>query len=116
MYLFMSILLDTARARTLWMLGFDRAVPVLFTCSLAVRAVMLVLESTEKRSILVPAHKGCSEEVTSGAISRSVFFWLTSLFVSGYKKILEMDDLYPLDPKLGSEGLNKALSAAWNTG
>ncbi|KAF5511663.1 ABC transporter atnG [Colletotrichum siamense] len=112
-YLFLSVLLDTARARTLWMLGPNQTIPAIFTCTLALRAVMILLESTEKRRILVPQHKGYSKEVTSGTFNRSVFFWLTSLFINGYRNILKLEDLYPLDPKLASEPLYKKLADAW---
>ncbi|KAF6819357.1 ABC multidrug transporter [Colletotrichum sojae] len=113
-YLSLSMLLDTARARTLWMLAPDRTIPAVFTCALALRAAMIVIESTEKRRILVPEHKGYSREVTSGTFNRSVFFWLTSLFVNGYRNILKLDDLYPLDPKLASEPLYGKLAEAWD--
>ncbi|KAK1634372.1 ABC transporter [Colletotrichum phormii] len=113
-YLFLSILFDTARARTLWMLGSHQTIPAVFTCTLAVRAVMILLESTEKRRILVSQHKGYSKEVTSGTFNRSVFFWLTSLFINGYRNILRLDDLYPLDPKLASEPLYRKLADAWD--
>lgn len=113
-YLFLSVLLDTARARTLWMLGSNQTIPAIFTCTLALRAVMILLESTEKRRILVPQHKGYSKEVTSGTFNRSVFFWLTSLFINGYRNILKLEDLYPLDPKLASEPLYKKLADAWD--
>ncbi|KAI8283986.1 ABC transporter atnG [Colletotrichum sp. SAR 10_98] len=111
-YLFLSVLLDTARARTLWMLGPNQTIPAIFTCTLALRAVMILLESTEKRRILVPQHKGYSKEVTSGTFNRSVFFWLTSLFINGYRNILKLEDLYPLDPKLASEPLYRKLADA----
>ncbi|KAL0941776.1 ABC multidrug transporter [Colletotrichum truncatum] len=113
-YLFFSVLLDTARARTLWMLGPNQAIPAVFTCTLALRALMIIFESAEKRRILVPQHKGYSKEVTSGTFNRSVFFWLTSLFIDGYKNILKLDDLYPLDPKLASEPLYRKLADAWS--
>ncbi|KAF6834099.1 ABC multidrug transporter [Colletotrichum musicola] len=113
-YLSLSVLLDTARARTLWMLAPDRTIPAVLTCALALRAAMIVIESTEKRRILVPEHKGYSREVTSGTFNRSVFFWLTSLFINGYRNILKLDDLYPLDPKLASEPLCRKLAEAWD--
>ncbi|TDZ58384.1 ABC transporter atnG [Colletotrichum trifolii] len=113
-YLFLSILLDIARARTLWMLGRNQTIPAIFTCTLAVRAIMILLESTEKRRILVPHLKGYSKEVTSGTFNRSVFFWLSSLFINGYRNILKLDDLYPLDPKLASQPLYEKLAAAWD--
>uniref|UniRef100_L2GAL4 ABC multidrug transporter n=1 Tax=Colletotrichum fructicola (strain Nara gc5) TaxID=1213859 RepID=L2GAL4_COLFN len=96
------------------MLGPNQTIPAIFTCTLALRAVMILLESTEKRRILVPQHKGYSKEVTSGTFNRSVFFWLTSLFINGYRNILKLEDLYPLDPKLASEPLYKKLADAWD--
>ncbi|KAK2033917.1 ABC transporter [Colletotrichum zoysiae] len=113
-YLFLSTLLDTARARTLWMSGSDRTIPAVFTSTLVLRAVMVLLESTEKRRILVPRHKGYSKEVTSGTFNRSVFFWLTSLFVNGYRNILRLDDLYPLDPELASGPVYRKLADVWD--
>ncbi|KAF4311832.1 Metal resistance protein YCF1-like protein 2 [Botryosphaeria dothidea] len=112
-YLFLSIVLDTARARTLYMLGPHRTIPALFTCTMVIRAIMLVLESVEKRRILLPAHKDRSRDATSGPINRSVFFWLTSLFLHGYRNILGLHDLYPMDKKLKSERLYKSFEEAW---
>ncbi|KAK1991746.1 P-loop containing nucleoside triphosphate hydrolase protein [Colletotrichum falcatum] len=80
-YLFLSVLLNTARARTLWMLGSKRTIPA-------------------KRRILVLRHRGYSKEFTSGTFGRSIFFWMTSLFVNGYRNTLRLDDLCPLVPKL----------------
>jgi ATP-binding cassette, subfamily C (CFTR/MRP), member 1 len=87
--------------------------PILFICSIATRALLLMLESTEKRGILVPSSKVYSKEETSSTASRSVFFWLTDLFLTGYKNILRLDDLYPLDSRLHSIPLHKILSEAW---
>ncbi|GME55520.1 Metal resistance protein YCF1-like protein 2 [Neofusicoccum parvum] len=78
------------------------------------RAIMVVLESVEKRYILLPAHKDRSRDATSGTFSRSVFAWLTSLFVHGYRNILTLDDLHPLDKKLKSERLYKSFEQAWD--
>ncbi|KAK2061508.1 hypothetical protein LY76DRAFT_365704 [Colletotrichum caudatum] len=114
--LFLSTLLDTARARTLWMSGSDRTIPAFFTCTLVLRAVMGLFDSTEKRHILVPRHKEYSKEVTSGTFNRSVFLWLTSLFVKGYRNILRLDDLYPLDPELASWHIYRKLADAWDKG
>ncbi|CAM1501184.1 Fc.00g103460.m01.CDS01 [Cosmosporella sp. VM-42] len=113
-YLCLSVLFDTARARTLWMLGSSPTTQAIFTCTLALRAVLLVLESTEKRSILISDHTGCSKEATSGTLNRGVFFWLTPLFLKGHKNILTLEDLYPLDEKLRSEHLHKTLTDAWD--
>lgn len=83
---------------------------------MVIRAIMLVLESVEKRHILLPAHKDRSRDATSGPINRSVFFWLTSLFLYGYRNILGLHDLYPMDKKLKSERLYKSFEEAWQRG
>lgn len=77
---------------------------------------MFVIESVEKRKILMPKYKNASREMTSSTISRSAFLWLTPLFMTGYRRNLTLEDLDPLDPELRSEGLYKALAAEWEKG
>lgn len=115
MYLFFSTLLDLARTRTLWMTSSRRSIPVTFTCTMALRFIMLVIESIEKRGILLPKYKWASRGMTSSTLSRSCFFWLTPLFMTGYKRNLTLEDLDPLDPQLESEPLYKALSTKWDS-
>lgn len=115
-YLALSILLDSAYIRTLWLLREDRVLPILLTTSAALRALMVVLESTEKRSELIEEGRGYSRESTSGAFSRGGFFWLTSLFLKGYQKTLNMDDLHPLDKGLYATKLQRELEAVWEKG
>lgn len=114
-YLFFSVLLDLPRIRTLWLLKSNNIIPIVMACSLALRAIMVVLESIEKRSILT---KGVqySFESTSSTFSRATFLWLNPLFKLGYKKILTPDDLYPLDERLQVDALHQKLSAAWEKG
>ncbi|KAK6449569.1 hypothetical protein FP744_10005819 [Trichoderma asperellum] len=114
-YLALSILFDTARSRTLWMLpnAGSSSIPAVFTASLALRALMLLFESTEKRSILTDEYKNVSEEGASGPYNLGVFYWLSSLFFTGYKKILAHEDLYQLDDTLLSEPLAEKMSKAW---
>ncbi|KAJ0414514.1 P-loop containing nucleoside triphosphate hydrolase protein [Aspergillus carlsbadensis] len=112
-YLFLSVLLDLPRARTLWMLGTYKAIPAVFTCCLILRCAMTILESKEKRKILVYDLKEIPKVSTSGPFNHSVFYWLTSLFLHGYKKTLSLHDLYPLSASLKSEQLGVNLQAAW---
>lgn len=46
-YLLLSTLMDTARARTLWTIHTKPVVPSILTCSLLIRCILLLLESTE---------------------------------------------------------------------
>ncbi|MBE3043327.1 hypothetical protein IMZ48_12300 [Candidatus Bathyarchaeota archaeon] len=39
----------------------------------------------------------------------ATYSWLSRLFVTGYKKVLNLDDLFPLDQALDAEGLQESL-------
>jgi len=115
-YLILSILTDIARSRTLWLMGVEYTIPILMTCATVNYAVLLVLECTDKRSILKPTYQGLSKEITSSPLSRATFFWLNSLLLKGYKRILTIWDLLPLDPALQSENLHRKLDKTWREG
>ncbi|GJN68101.1 hypothetical protein PLICBS_002144 [Purpureocillium lilacinum] len=114
-YLGLSVLFDIARTRTLFMLedATHSAIPPVFASSLALRVVMLLLESTEKRSLLLAKYDNAAPESVGGPYNLGVFYWLSTLFFTGYRKILEIGDLYPLDDELRSTGLAKKMSDAW---
>ena len=95
------------------MTRLDRTIPILFTVSIALKSVMIVLESAEKRPILTPQFKAYPLEATSGVFSRSVFWWLSSLFLQGYRNVLSLGDLFPLDRGLYSDSLYERLQLAW---
>lgn len=90
------------------------SVLALFIISIVLRAILLILESIEKRGILLPPHKTASPEVISGPLNRGAFFWLSTLFLRGYTHILKLEDLYPLDPKMHSQDLYETLKVAWD--
>jgi ATP-binding cassette, subfamily C (CFTR/MRP), member 1 len=113
-YLYLSLLLDLPRLRTLWMLGAkSNMIPVLFTVSFGMRVVLALLESLHKRNLLIPPHNAASHEKTRGPISTASFAWLFPLLFSGYTKVLRHEELYPLDDWLFSRPLHETLLAAW---
>ncbi len=114
-YLFLSILLDMPRVRTAWMIANDNVIPILMTCSLALRFVMAIVESIEMTS-LITSGLTHSFEVTASTVSRALFLWLLPLFRLGFKKTLAVDDLYPLDERLHPQHLHMALATAWEKG
>jgi hypothetical protein len=77
---------------------------------------MTISESKEKRKILVDDLTEVPKVSTSGPFNHSVFYWLTSLFLHGYKKNLSLQDLYPLSSSLKSEKLGLGLEDAWDRG
>ncbi|GKZ18500.1 hypothetical protein AbraIFM66951_003380 [Aspergillus brasiliensis] len=99
-YLCLCMLLHIAECRTLWLAASsqqDGIFTKIFTAAVAVEAVMIILESRQKIRWLAKDAKECGPEETSGLYSLSTFTWLNQLFWAGYKKVLSLDDLFPLD-------------------
>lgn len=114
-YLSLSVLIDAAQCRTLWLLPLHdqqqpqqhALLPALFTAQLATKVVMLLAESLGKTRYLVgswQALKRCPEAVAS-VFSRGAFWWLNGLLTRGFSATLDLDTLYETDEELRSERL-----------
>ncbi|PHH93023.1 hypothetical protein CDD83_2133 [Cordyceps sp. RAO-2017] len=112
-YLFLTSILDLAQARTLWLRRLDTPIAAVFTASVLVKAIMLLLESRNKSGYLKPTHTDLPPEATSGIVNRSLLWWLNDLFRRGLHSTLTLDDLYPLDPQLASAALGTRMQRAW---
>ena len=112
-YLSLTLLLDAARVRTLWLQSYNHAVATVTTVVFVVKLFLTVFETVEKRSILQPKWKPTSPEATSGLFSRSVFWWLNGLFRTGFKRALSMEDMLPLDKHLTCVYLYHRLQTPW---
>lgn len=113
-YLCLTLLLDAAQARTLFLSSTgkpERTYSSLFSTAMALKAVILLLEAKQKSSWVHWNEKDHSPEETSGIFSLGVFFWLNRIFRLGYKKILTIDDLYPLDSALEAKSLHDVFSS-----
>ncbi|KAK4224267.1 canalicular multispecific organic anion transporter 1 [Podospora fimiseda] len=112
-YFFITILLDIAQSRTLWLASTkpaEFAFTKLFTTGAVVKAVLIILESLSKaRWIINWDTKAHSPEETTGLYGLGAFFWLNTLFLQGYRKILSLDDLFPLDHNMAAEKLHAKL-------
>jgi hypothetical protein len=91
-YLCLTLLLDAAQARTLFLSSGsypERVYSAIFCAGLAVKASVLVLEAWHKaNSVHWNDEKEHSPEELSGIFSLGVFFWLNQLFLAGYRTIL----------------------------
>ncbi|KAM0196950.1 hypothetical protein ACHAPI_005499 [Fusarium lateritium] len=112
-YLFISLLFDAARLRTEWLLSINIAYAAILSCSTAFKLALLVLETIEKRRILISDEKSISKESTSGPFSRGFFVWLNSLLISGWATVLTNNDLPTIYEKLSSEKLAVRFGKAW---
>lgn len=112
-YLFLTLLLDAAQARTLF-LSSDQKPEVtyssIFCAAIALKAGILLLEAQRKSRWVRWDGKEHSPEETSGIFSLGIFSWLNKLFLDGYSKILAIKDLYPLDSNLNGKVLHDEFS------
>ena len=122
-YLLTSLTLDVAQARTLFLRSHDSfppspnpnpTIPALFAASIAVKLVLLALEARSKRAYLQYPYAAFPPEATSGVLNRSFFWWLSPLFVGGWRKILDLEDLYGIDRELLAEGLLEKIERSWD--
>ncbi|KND90065.1 Multidrug resistance-associated protein 1 [Tolypocladium ophioglossoides CBS 100239] len=112
-YLLLTLLLDLPQARTLWLQQTHVAIAGLFSASLAFKAMLLLLETFEKRPYLMPPYRNLPLESTSGIISRSFLWWLNGTFQKGFRSLLSFDDLNVLDDSLTSAKLDETVGKAW---
>jgi hypothetical protein len=98
------------------MIGTNRLIPSLHTVCIALRVLQLVVESVEKRILLIERYANTPREGTRTILSNTVFWWLNSLFLTGYKKNLCLDDLIPLEYSLGARQLYGPMTTAWENG
>lgn len=111
-YLALTVLLDVAQTRTLWLASrnhIDIAFSGIYTSAVVFKVASLLFESQDKSRWIKWDAKTHSPEETSGLIGLGSFVWLNRLFLSGYAKILQLSDLYPLDPAMCSEVLEQKL-------
>ncbi|KIL92440.1 hypothetical protein FAVG1_04851 [Fusarium avenaceum] len=70
---------------------------------------MVCFESRQKTKWLDWDMKHHSPEETSGIYNLGVFFWLHTLFMRGYRVVLTLNGLYPLDKSLTAESIDERL-------
>ena len=108
-FLFLTLLFDIAQTRSLWLVSQKTSdeftFAIVFTVSTAWKAILILFESKHKQRWLHWDKKDHSPEETSGLYGLGTFFWLNSLFWSGYKKALTVPDLFALDKNMSAEFL-----------
>ncbi|RDL31764.1 Uncharacterized protein BP5553_09166 [Venustampulla echinocandica] len=112
-YLFLILLPDAAQARTLFLSSDDKPEVTysrIFCAAIALKAVILLLEAQQKTRWVSWDKKEHSPEETSSIFSLGVFFWLNKMFLMGYRKVLTIEDLYPLDSSFNAKLLHDDFS------
>ena len=112
-YLSLSLVFDAARVRTLWLQKYNGNVAAVTTVSFAIKGTILLAEAIEKQGSLREKWRKWSPEATSGLFGKNFFWWLNRLFLLGFSRSLNIDDLLPLDKHLTSDYLYSKLQTAW---
>jgi ATP-binding cassette, subfamily C (CFTR/MRP), member 1 len=114
--LFLSCLLDIIRVRTLWMITDATLAAALFTATLAVRGLVLLLESSPKTHALKAQHKDAPPESTNGIFSLFLLWWLNPLLRLGYEEDLSLQGLLRLGTSMSPRLLLRETSSRWSRG
>ncbi|PYH89693.1 putative multidrug resistance protein [Aspergillus ellipticus CBS 707.79] len=112
-YLLFTILFDATQVRTLWM-THRVAIAWVQTAIIGTKIAMLVLETREKTPYLKTPYNQYFPEATRGIINLSFVWWMNSLFITGYRKVIGSRDLFDLDPDLASAVAGEKLRRAWD--
>jgi ATP-binding cassette, subfamily C (CFTR/MRP), member 1 len=113
LWLFSSLLFDVAQTRTLFLRGGEPQVAIVATLSIALKAVLLVLESIKKTGSLRESTAKPSQEEASGTFARDFFWWLSSLFRQGYGSALKVEDLDNVDVEVSSKPVHTSFIRTW---
>lgn len=115
LYLATTLLLDIATVRTAWLLTphqVHRSYSVVLAAAAVLKGVLLVSESWEKANWLLFSKEKISPEETSSLPSLGVFAWLYRLFMNGFRGVLSLESLYPLDSVMSTEFLAERFQIA----
>ncbi|KAL8804260.1 MAG: hypothetical protein Q9200_005900 [Gallowayella weberi] len=113
-YFLSSLVFDIARIRTLLVIPDNRVIAIVFTMTVALKFLILLLEAKEKRGLLQPMYAHYPPEATSGIFGQNFFWWLNPLLRKGFCKVLSVDDLFPVDEDINSEALRRRLQSIWD--
>lgn len=115
-FLLVSLLLDLALLRTLWLSPFvEVSVGGVFTTSFILKAALVVLEAVGKSGHLIAGSgPGYSPEELTGIYGRAVFSWVAPLFRVGFRRLLKPADLFTLDEEMSTAALDERFWWQWN--
>ncbi|KAF4769687.1 hypothetical protein HAV15_011431 [Penicillium sp. str.  len=114
-YILLTLIFDIARARTLFLDSSNRSIAGIFSSMIGVKVMVLLAEAVEKRNLLLGPYRDLSPEETSGIYSKSFFFWLNQLMTSGFQRVLQNHDLYPIDSDMSSSVLHQRMKDVWSS-
>lgn len=112
-YLLVTTVFNAIRTRTTWLVYERQPYPILFTVATAASAALVVLEAIPKNHYLDSTYEGASPEEANGLYSLLFISWVNPLLRLGSRKILDTNDLYPLDFQLSADVQFGHFQKAW---
>jgi len=76
---------------------------------------LLPLECQGKQDIWLGGHEILGPEDEANCLSRAFFWWTHDILARGYKKVLNDDDLPPIDRNLASREVRSRIIQVWNS-
>lgn len=91
----------------------NEAIAIVFTTLVVCKSMLLVLEATEKRSLMA---RLLPPEQTAGILNISAFWWFNPQLWAGYKRPLEFSDLLTVDEDICLEKSKAEIRRRWKLG
>ncbi|OAR02511.1 hypothetical protein LLEC1_06553 [Akanthomyces lecanii] len=115
LYILLSLLLDVVKSRSFFLRHGMSTLGSISAVAAAVKAILIGVQEIPKTALLIDQklRQTASKEATSGFWSRSVFAWLNSIFLLGFRQTLHLEDLEPLDPPLSARPLFNQFNPKW---
>ncbi len=116
-YFSLTLFFDFLWLRTIWNQRFGQPYMVVFTGSIAIKAIVAVLESVGKRRYANFKATQFSPEDWAGLWNRIACIWVFPLLIKGYRSKLSIDDTGPLPAELKTKPLAEQFRASmqgWN--
>lgn len=117
-WLFLNILFDIVKARSLFLRDDLHTIGILTSVSCLLKAFVLALEEVSKKSLIKDekTKQDVGPESTSGFLSRTLFLWVYKLFIHGFKNVVSLNDLDKLGPSFATQHVADQLFLNWNSG
>lgn len=98
-FLSLTCLFEAVRTRTYWLSG-EVALATTLSVGVGIRLVVLYFETLSKKGLLLSQDEKIAVELLAGPVSRTLFYWLNGLMTSGYRGLIQPEDLGPIDDRL----------------
>ena len=115
-YLFLTSILDAARARTQSRIPGRHTVASILIAVIVTRLLLCFLENWDKTRILLFEYSEFSLELRSSLFSRAFFTWLNPTLYAGFKGVLSSEKLPAVNENLCSGELTTRVESRWKGG